>query len=105
MPIREGGADFVRRILLDKVQALDRDLALIRPFAAEVALTTGQDRARLGIDEELGHGASAEPLRVFAHDRNDVGGLAVNRNLARPRERRWARFAFFDVGAAINGHL
>src|SRR5216684_8319346 len=105
MPIREGGADLVRRILLDKVQTLDRDLALIRPFAAEVALAPGQDRARLRIDEELAHGASAEPLRVFVYDRDDVGGLAVDWNLPRPRERRAARFACFDVGLAINRHL
>jgi len=76
VPIREGGADLVRRILPDKVQALGRDFAPIRPFAAKVALAPGQDRAGLGVDEELGNGASAEPLRVFVHYREDVGGLA-----------------------------
>src|SRR6266446_5581756 len=50
----QGYADLVGRIFLDEVVAPDRDLLLIGPGTAEVALGSGENRPRLGVDEELG---------------------------------------------------
>src|SRR5262245_28988248 len=89
-PLEEGGdrvADLGRRVLLDEVAAAHGDLLLIGPGAAELALRTGQDHTWLGVDEQLGDGARGEPLRIALDDRDDVGRLAVDRDLARPRER------------------
>src|SRR2546426_7178379 len=46
-----------------------------------------------------GHGAPREPIGVGTGDRDDVGGLAVQRDLPRPGERRPARLA----GLAVRG--
>src|SRR5208282_6911917 len=93
VPIGERASDLVRRIFLDKVNALDRDLALIRPSPAILALRAGEDRAGLGVDEQLRRRALLEPFRIAVSDSDDIRGFALERNFARPRERRAPRFA------------
>jgi hypothetical protein len=46
------------------------------------------ERARFGIDERLGHIGLGEPPAVVLDHRDDVGGLSVDRDVARPRQRR-----------------
>src|SRR5581483_5229299 len=48
-----GGADLVGRVLLDEVQTGHRDFGLVGPAAAELPLLADQDRAWLGVDEQL----------------------------------------------------
>src|SRR5262245_15232475 len=86
----DGAADLRRRVLLDEVASSHGGLLLLRPRATEIALGAREDGPGVGVDEELGDGAPGEPSRVLVHDRDDVGGLAVDRNLARPGERRAA---------------
>ena len=85
--------------------ALDGDLGLVRPAAADLALAPSEDRAGLGVDEELGHVARGEPLGVGLDGAHDVGRLAVDRDLARPGERRATVFAGRREGLAIDRHL
>jgi len=44
-------ADLVGRVFLNEVVAGHRDFPLVRPRAAELALRTGEDGPRLGVDE------------------------------------------------------
>src|SRR5215831_14271795 len=90
---REGGADLRWRILLDEVPPLDRNLPLIPPGATEVARAAGHYGARIAEDEQLRHVALGEPLAVTIDDCRDVGGLAVDRDLTRPGQRRQPRLA------------
>ena len=53
MPVGNRPTDLIGSVLLDEVAALDRDLGLVREAAAELALSADQDRARLGVDEQL----------------------------------------------------
>src|SRR2546428_13188914 len=83
-------ADVGRRVLLDEVRAPDGDLLLVGPVAAELALSADEDGAGLRIDEELRHGAHAQPRRVARDDAGDVGGNAPAWGLPRPRPGRAA---------------
>src|SRR5207244_1229172 len=85
--VRHGPADLVGRVLLDEVRAADRDLLLVREGPAEGAQRPGQEEARVAVDEELRHRALREPVGVRLGDLDHVGGLAVQRDLARPGER------------------
>src|SRR5262249_5471336 len=72
----------------------DLDLGLVRPAPAELALRSDQDGAGLRVDEELGDiGGPREPVGVALHDLDDVRGLAFDRDLPRPGERRPATLA------------
>src|SRR2546428_10244717 len=90
-PAEEPGdrlADLGRGVLLQEVAALDGDLLLIRPRATEVARSADEDRAGVAVDAQLGQGTAGEPPRVLVDERRHVGRLAVDRDLAWPRERR-----------------
>ena len=53
--------------------APDGHLGLVRPGPAELALRADQDRAGVGVDEELGDVARAQAVGVGRHDLDDVG--------------------------------
>ena len=102
----DGLPDLVRRILLDEVDARHRDLGLVRPAAAEVA--RGADAGSApgsAFTKSFGSGLVAEPRAVVVDDRDHVGGLALDRDLARPGERRPAALARLEEGPAVDGHL
>ena len=67
------------------MDALDRNLGLIRPGAADLALAANQDCARLGVNKQFVHIALGEPLPVRLYDGNDIRRFALYRNLAGPR--------------------
>src|SRR5262245_9076922 len=101
----DGPPDLGRRVLLDEVAPAHRDLPLVGPRPAELPLRADEDAARLGVHEELGHRARREPPRVGVGDGDDVGRLALDRDLARPGERGAARLARLAVAPAVHGHL
>src|SRR4028119_1371930 len=101
----DGLPDLVRRVLLDEMHSADRDLLLIRPRPAELPLRSGEDRARLGVHEQLRHVALRQPLRVVVRDAYDVLRLAVYRELPGPRERRAAGLTRLEVWSAVDVHL
>src|SRR5208282_2520927 len=105
VPVGEGASYLVRRIFLDEVDALDRYLALIRPLAAVLALRSGQDGARIGVDEQPRRRAFFEPLRIAVGDRDDIGGLAVERNFTRPGQGRTPRLAGLQIRLSIRVHF
>jgi hypothetical protein len=74
------------------VNSLDRDLLLIRPGPAEIAGRPGQDRARHGIDEQLGDRTFGQPPAIVVDDGDDAWRLAFDRQLARPAQRGAAVF-------------
>jgi hypothetical protein len=78
--------NFVGAVLLDEVDPLDRDLLLIWPCPAEIAGRTGQDRARFGIDEQLGDRTFGQPPAIVIDDGNDACRLTFDRQLARPAQ-------------------
>ena len=100
-PRLDSGQAHLYCVDLDEVQPLHGDLLLLRPRAAELALRADEDRAGLRVDEELRHRAVRQPFRIRVHDRDDVRGLAIDRNLARPCERRPAGFAGLAIRRAV----
>src|SRR5437868_13351179 len=59
--IRDRLPDLVRRVLLDEMEAVHCHLGLVRPGATQLALAPDQDRARIGIDEQLRDAGLREP--------------------------------------------
>src|SRR5215470_10091894 len=96
--------DLVRGIFLEKVSASDRDLSLVRPGPAEFARAARHDRARLADDKKLWNGAMRQKCPGTLDDRRNIGGLAFDRDLSRPYERREPRFALEKRGA-VGTHL
>jgi hypothetical protein len=68
------------------VAALDRDLGLVPPGTAELALRADQDRAGLGVDERPT--APGQPAGIGLNDRDHVRGLAAEREIWRGQGRR-----------------
>src|SRR6266851_4564231 len=105
-PVSDSQSDRIGRIFLEVVDAGDRDFLLPRPAAAEVHdRTFAENRPRLAFDEQLRYRARRQPLRIVADDRVHVGRLAVDGDLARPRQRRPAGFTWLQVWSTILGHL
>ena len=63
-PRGERLADLVGAVLLDEVVAGDGDLGLVGPRPAELALGADEDRAGLGVHEQLRHVRGDEPVGV-----------------------------------------
>ena len=84
-PLDDGLSDVVRRIFLNEMEPRDLHLGLRWPSADEVEIRAGEDRTGLGLQEQLGHIALPQPVRVGGHDRNHVGGLPLDGDLPGPR--------------------
>ncbi len=98
--------DLCSGVLLDEVNAGDGDLGLVGPCAAELALSSGQDGARLGIDEQLGDvRRRGEPFGVVGADGVDIGGLSADRDLPWPHQHREAILAGCRERSAVLVHL
>jgi hypothetical protein len=69
-------ADLIWRILLNKVNAWNRDFSLVRQTPAEVANTPDDLGTRIGIDEELREIVPGEPFAIAFDDLDDVGRSA-----------------------------
>ena len=78
---------------------------LVRPGAADFALAADEDRAGIGVDEQLRHIGFGEPGRIVLDHLHDIGRLALDRDLARPGERRAAALAGLKERPAVFGHL
>jgi hypothetical protein len=62
----------VRRILLNEMQSMDGDFALIAPGVAERTRCVSDKDTRLGIDKELRNVASLEPAPATLNNLGDV---------------------------------
>src|SRR5260370_8015239 len=60
-------ADLRTRIFLDEMASLDGDFGLMEPFATEFALSSYEDRPRIGIDEQLWDIVLRHPVGIAAH--------------------------------------
>src|SRR5215467_3598766 len=88
-PAGDGPSDLVRRIFLNEMDARHRLLGQRWPPTDEVdQLITGEDRTWLSLQKQLGHIALAQPVRIGSCNRRHVRGLALDGNLAGPRQRR-----------------
>src|SRR5258708_30747613 len=89
IPVGYGGADLVRRVLLDEVVAGDSDFGLVGPGAAELPLAAGEDGAGLSVDEQLRDGtAGGKPFGVTGDDCGYLGRLVIDGDLAGPGQGR-----------------
>src|SRR5262249_48104581 len=82
------GAYLVRRIFLDEMNASHLDLSLIWPSSAEFQRAADQNRTRFGGDKQLGQIAFGQPFAILRDYGDDIGGLAFDRQLARPYQHR-----------------
>src|SRR5215467_14854217 len=105
-PAGDGPSDLVRRIFLDEMDSRHRLLGQRWPPADEVdQRIIGEDRTRLSLQEQLGHIARPQPVRVFSRDRGHVGGLARDGYLPGPRQRRPSPLAGLAERQSILRHL
>src|SRR6185312_12944667 len=103
--LRDGGADFVGAVLLDEVQSADGGLGEVGPRADEVADAAPDDGPWFGVDEQFGHLAFGQPAVVVVDHRGDVGGFAVDGDVAWPGQRRPAGLARFDERLPVVVHF
>ena len=66
---------------------------------------TADERTGLAFDEQFGDIALRQPRAVFLDGGDDVGGLALDRDVARPRQRRPAILAGVAERFAVVVHL
>src|SRR5258706_5823247 len=92
-PISDGLSNLIRRVLLKEVNPAHGYLCLRGPAAAELPLGPDQNAPRLTVHEQLGNGTVREPPGVGAHDLDHVGGVPIQRELARPGKCWTARLA------------
>src|SRR5437763_3154268 len=104
IPVGERLSDLVRRVLLDEVEAAHCHLGLVGPAAAELAFLR-RDSAGLGVYEQLRNGTRAQPLAVRADDFHYVDRMLLDRQLARPGERRPTCLARPAERSAVSLHL
>src|SRR6476646_12068856 len=82
--LRHGSADLVGTVLLDEMDSADGGLGQVGPGPDELEGAAVDDGARLGLDEQLGQIAFGQPPAVSLDDRDDLGRLAVDRDVAWP---------------------
>src|SRR5215469_5912162 len=88
-PFGDSPPDLVWGIFLDEMDPCHRLLGQRWPPADEVdQRIIGEDRTWLSLQEQLGHIARPQPVRVFSRDRMHIGGLALDGYLPGPGERR-----------------
>src|SRR5262249_59958758 len=88
-PAGDGPPDLVRRIFLDEMDPRHRLLGQRWPPTDEVDQPIiGEDRTWLSLQEQLGHIARPQPVRVFSRDRMHIGGPPPPRVLPRARPPR-----------------
>src|SRR5260370_37485524 len=93
-PTGDGPPDLVRRIFLNEMDPRHRLLGQRWPPADEVdQRIIGEDRTWLSLQEQFGHIARPQPVRVFRRDRMHIGGLARYWGLPRASEGRPAALA------------
>ena len=103
--LRDGNADLVGAVLLDEMHSTDGGLGQVRPGADEVADAAVDDGAWVGIDEQFGHIAFGQPAAVVVDHRRDVGGLAVDWDVAWSGQRWPAGFACVDERLPVVVHF
>src|SRR5262245_32024278 len=104
--LRDRAADLVGAVLLDEVRPVDRGLGEVGPRPDERADPAAlDDHPRRRVDEQLRHIAVAQPIAVAGDVRHDIGGLAVDGAISRPRQPRRPRLPRFLDRLAIVVHL
>ena len=71
---------------------------------AELELSAVQNRTRLGVDKQFGHVARAQPVRVGLDDLDHIRRFAVDRDFARPGQRRAPALARLEIRQPIGLH-
>src|ERR1700687_1278980 len=94
-----------RAVLLDEMHSTDGGLGEVRPGADEVADAAVDDGAWVGINEQFGHIAFGQPAAVVVDHRCDVGGLAVDWDVAWPGQRRPAGLPRVDERLPVVVHF
>src|SRR5260221_12310995 len=79
----------MRRILLKKVYAADRDLFLIAPGAAEIEQASAEDSTWVTDDKQFRNVVRRHPVAVVFDDLRRMLGCTIDRDLARKLES-WA---------------
>ena len=92
-PVGDRAPDRFWRILLEKVDPAYGDFTLVRPSSTSPRSAPGSKSHQVHPDEQLGQRARGDPFRIGAHDGVHLGWLAVDRNLARPRQSRPTTFS------------
>src|SRR5258708_38847106 len=82
--ISQRGPDLLWRVFLKEVRPLDSDFGLVRPRSTEFEYAALDDESRVTRDEQFRKRAPSHRSAVFFDDCYDVGGFAVNGDLARP---------------------
>src|SRR5258708_2513803 len=89
LPLADGPPDSTRRSSRNEMTPRHGLLGQRWPPADEVDQpVVGEDGAWLSLQEQLGHLALPQPVRVLSRDRMHIGGLAVDGNLPGPCQRR-----------------
>src|SRR5215472_7703776 len=84
----------------------DRHLGLRWQLVDEFEVcVVGENPTGLGLQEQLGHAARREPLVVGRHDGDYVGGLALDRDLPGPGQRRPSSLAGLGERPPVLRHL
>src|SRR5215469_11003770 len=105
-PAGDGSPDLIRRIFLEEMEPRDRHLGLRWPPAGEVEIrAAGEEQTGLGLHEQLGHIARRQPVRVGGGDRSHVSRIALDGDLAGPRQRWPPPFAGLGERSSVLRHL
>src|SRR5580704_8114224 len=88
-PAGDGPTDLVRRIFLHEMNPRYRRLGERWPPADNIDQSiVREDRSWLDLQEQLGHIAPPQPVRVFGRDAMYIGWLTRDGYLPGPRQRR-----------------
>src|SRR5271154_5442162 len=60
--------------------------ALVRKSRTVISDASRHHSSRISLDPKLGHIGGPQPFGILAHNLHDFGRLAVDRDLARPRQ-------------------
>ena len=79
IPISDRRPDLIGAVFLDEVNPGDGHFSLIWPGPAVVTGRSGEDAARVGVDEQFWHVGGLEPLAVAGHDLKYINWLLILR--------------------------
>ena len=109
-PGGDRAADLGPGILLDEMAAADGDFALVMPASAEFTRSAGQDRARLGVDEQLRDLVLRHPFGIGGDHRHNSAGspsTGISRGQARVGQRsareaaKGRRYSAISAGSSL----
>jgi hypothetical protein len=97
-------ADLLGRVFLQEMDTGYTNLFLIGPCLAKLEYIPFDNRSRIAGDQEFGNGTTGHDLGVLLNDSCNIGGLSVDRYLARPDQGRPSIF-WSEKRLAVGSHL